>query len=134
MIIPSVLAAFRSRFILLEAVVLSLPRACSAAATSASMLCLRVVRPAVEIPLIWRCLLSKAAATLLLKRKYIALLVETFLWLNIFQRITCGKQYMAIEYTATGEGSPIASWVAETCSFPPKLHVMTREFVQKNLS
>lgn len=69
MIMPNVLAAFLSLFILLDAVLLSFPEACSAAATSASMDWRRDVRPA-EIPLIWRCLFRSAAATLLLEQKY----------------------------------------------------------------
>lgn len=77
MIIPSVLAALRSRFILLEAVVLSFPAAVSAAATSASIDCRRDVRPA-EMPFICRCLLSNAAATLLLQD--VSLLLIHFLY------------------------------------------------------
>lgn len=70
-IIPRVLAAFLSLFILLQ-----VPGSEAAASTAApfsgpkpaSIDCLRVVKPA-EMPFICRCLLSRAAATLLLKKR-----------------------------------------------------------------
>lgn len=62
-IIPKVLAAFLSLFILLQ-----LPGSLFSATKSASTDCLKDVNPA-EIPFICRCLLSSAAATLLLQQK-----------------------------------------------------------------